>query len=192
MATIDFRTPAAGFDQPLELWLACHERVQRMTKLLTRLAPHLAQHGAEATARETATSIRRYFDQSAPHHHDDEEVDLFPLLRQRVAARGDDALLARLDAAVRTLEREHVELGEQWRELRAVLLQVEAGAAAIRLDDEAVRRFVDGYRAHIELEEGVIAPALRAALTEDDLQAIGRAMAARRGADWNTLVGSPN
>ena len=27
--TIDFRTPGAGFDQPIEMWLACHERVQR-------------------------------------------------------------------------------------------------------------------------------------------------------------------
>lgn len=188
MATIDFRTPAAGFDQPLELWLACHERVQRMTKLLTRLAPHLAEHGADATARESATSIRRYFDESAPHHHEDEELDLFPLLRQRIAACGDDALLARLDKAIRTLEHEHVELGALWGRLRAVLIQVEAGAAAIRLDDEDVRRFADGYRAHIELEEGVVAPALREALTGQDLQSIGRAMAIRRGVDWSTLV----
>ena len=27
VSLIDFRTPAAGFDQPLELWQACHERI---------------------------------------------------------------------------------------------------------------------------------------------------------------------
>ena len=42
--------PAAGFDQPFEMLLACHQRVDRMLRLLQRLAPHLATHGADAEA----------------------------------------------------------------------------------------------------------------------------------------------
>lgn len=188
MSPIDFHSPAAGFDEPLELWLACHQRVQRMTRLLARLAPHLAQHGADAQARDAAASVRRYFDEAAPRHHDDEEIDLFPLLRERAAAGGDAATVARLGEALRTLQAEHESLGALWRELRAPLVQIEAGQAAV-LDPEGVARFAEGYAAHIALEEGVIAPALRELLTTADRQAVGRAMAQRRGADGSPRVG---
>ena len=40
MAVIGFRAPAAGFDHPIEMWQACHERVKRMSALLQRLAQH--------------------------------------------------------------------------------------------------------------------------------------------------------
>ncbi len=186
MTRIDFDAPSAGFDDPLELWLACHQRVQRMTRLLARLAPHLAQHGPDAQAREAAASVRRYFDEAAPRHHDDEEIDLFPLLRARAAERGD-AAATRLREAMHSLEHEHLSLGALWRELRAALVQIEAGRATA-LDPEQVERFADGYAAHIALEEGVVAPALRAWLSPADLQAIGRAMAKRRGADWAPQV----
>jgi len=61
--TIDFRTPGAGFDQPVEMWLACHERVQRFAALLSRLADHLSSQGADEDAQVTAVSIRRYFNE---------------------------------------------------------------------------------------------------------------------------------
>ena len=41
--------------------------------------------GADAEAAESATSIRRYFNEAAPRHHEDEEIDLFPRLPQRLA-----------------------------------------------------------------------------------------------------------
>jgi hypothetical protein len=59
VALLDFRTPAAGFDQPLELWLACHDRVRRMTGLLERLREHLLNMGSDDAARVTAATIRR-------------------------------------------------------------------------------------------------------------------------------------
>ena len=64
-STIDFRTPGAGFDQPVEMWLACHERVQRFAALLSRLADHVRKQGADEDAQVTATSIRRYFNEAA-------------------------------------------------------------------------------------------------------------------------------
>ena len=50
--------------------------------------------------------------------------------------------------------------------------------------------FVTRYRAHIEIEDTVIAPALKRALRAKDLKEIGRAMAARRGVDWDAIVAS--
>jgi hypothetical protein len=39
----------------------------------------------------------------------------------------------------------------------------------------------------MEIEESVIEPALKRVLRKSDLDAIGKAMAQRRGVDWNEL-----
>lgn len=180
---IDFRTPAAGFDQPLALWQACHERVQRMVSLLERLLGHLRVHGADESARVTATSIRRYFDEAAPRHHEDEEIDLFP----RLQAKASGAQAERINQAIATLRADHAELHGLWPQLRAPLQAVERGECA-PFDDAAVAIFVTRYRAHIELEESVLAPALARALGKRELAKIGRAMAARRGVKWEDIA----
>ena len=78
VSRLDFSSPSAGYDQPLEMWIDCHKRIARMNSLLQRLVDHLKHHAVDKHAGVTATSIRRYFDEAAPRHHDDEEVDLFP------------------------------------------------------------------------------------------------------------------
>lgn len=188
MALIDFRTPAAGFDQPLELWLACHDRVRRMASLLERLDEHLREKGADEAAQVTAASIRRYFDEAAPRHHEDEEVDLFPLLRRLLPRRAPKKAAAVFSALDR-LQAEHLELGRLWQQVRATLLALEAGQPA-KLERELVQRFAAGYRAHCELEDTVVADALKGCLGEVDLDALGQSMAERRGVDWTHLHGS--
>lgn len=188
MALIDFRTPAAGFDQPLELWLACHHRVRRMTGLLERLREHIGNMGADDAARVTATSIRRYFDEAAPRHHEDEEVDLFPLLRRLLPAKAPGRL-QEVEQALARLEADHVRLGGVWQQLRPLLEAIERGEA-VRLDADMVRTFADGYRGHCEVEDTVIADALRLCLAEAHLDALGQSMAERRGVDWTHLHSS--
>lgn len=188
MALIDFRTPAAGFDQPLELWLACHDRVRRMTGLLERLREHLGTIGADDAARVTATTIRRYFDEAAPRHHEDEEVDLFPLLR-RLLPQKDPKRLPEVEAALSRLEADHVSLGRVWQVVRPLLQAIERGEPAT-LDAETVNAFASGYRGHCEVEDTVIADALRLCLADADLDALGQAMAERRGVDWTHLHSS--
>jgi hypothetical protein len=190
MALIDFRTPAAGFDQPLELWLACHDRVRRMTGLLERLHEHMQEKGADDAAQVTATSIRRYFDEAAPRHHEDEEIDLFPLLR-RLLPQKDPARLPEVEAALSRLEAEHVSLGRVWQLVRPVLEAIERGEPAT-LDAEVVRAFAAGYRGHCEVEDTVVADALKLCLGDADLDALGQAMAERRGVDWSHLHSSRN
>lgn len=188
MALIDFRTPAAGFDQPLELWLACHDRVRRMTGLLERLREHLRTMGPDDAARVTATTIRRYFDEAAPRHHEDEEVDLFPLLRRLLPDR-DPARMPQVEAALARLEADHVSLGQVWQRVRPVLAAIERGEPAT-LDAKTVHEFANGYRGHCEVEDTVIADALKLCLGDADLDALGRAMAERRGVDWTHLHSS--
>lgn len=190
MAIIDFRTPAAGFDEPLELWLACHDRVRRMAGLLERLHEHLQLQGADDAAQVTAASIRRYFEEAAPRHHEDEEVDLFPLLRRLLPEKApqDEATVV---AALAQLEKDHVELGKLWQELRGRLLTIEAGQPTA-LAEDLVQRFAGGYRRHCEVEDSVVAAALRRCLSGVDLDAVGQAMAERRGVDWTHLHSSRN
>ena len=188
MALIDFHTPAAGFDQPLELWLACHDRVRRMTGLLERLREHIANMGADDAARVTATSIRRYFDEAAPRHHEDEEVDLFPLLRRRLPVKAPDRL-PEVEQALARLEADHVSLGRAWQQVRPVLEAIERGES-VPLDAATVRTFADGYRGHCEVEDTIVADALRLCLDDAELDALGQAMAERRGVDWTHLNSS--
>lgn len=180
--TIDFRTPDAGFDQPLELWLACHQRVQRFAALLSRLAEHMRAQGPDEDARVTAASIRRYFNEAAPRHHEDEEVDMFPRLRERLDADSDRTVLDVLDQ----VEADHLEMAGLWRRLDDVLAAVERGKAAPP-EQALIDRFATMYRHHIDAEERILLPAMKRVLQEAEWRAIGRAMAERRGLEWEQL-----
>lgn len=181
-AIIDFRTPAAGFDQPIEMWLACHERMLRMIALLIRLREHITAGGASESARVTAASILRYFNEAAPRHHEDEEIDLFPRLLAHLKGSERDKIAVVIEA----LQKEHKHLESAWAELRPVLVAIESDAGK-RLDEQLMVKFIVGYRQHVERENELLAPVLQHAFDEQELEAIGRAMAARRGVNWDEL-----
>ena len=113
--------------------------------------------------------MRTYFDTAGRDHHADEEEDLFPRLRRRDP--GLEALLARLAA-------EHHALERLWAQV-APGLEPEAGrdAAWRRAAAEWCERSV----AHVALEDAELLPAARRLLRPEELEALGRAMAARRG-----------
>jgi hemerythrin-like domain-containing protein len=181
--TIDFRTPDAGFDQPVEMWLACHQRVQRFAALLSRLAEHVRKQGADEDAQVTAASIRRYFNEAAPRHHEDEEVDMFPRLRERLNAERDSTVLDVLDQ----VEADHLEMAGLWKRLDAVLADISSGRNTA-LEQPLIDRFATMYRHHIDAEERVLLPVLKKVLGKSDWQAVGRAMAERRGLEWDELA----
>jgi hemerythrin-like domain-containing protein len=166
--------PAPSFDQPLEMLAACHERIEEKLKLLERLAPHLETKGCDADAQSAAHAVLRYFDTSGVWHHQDEDEDLFPLLRTRAAARGR----AEIAAAVEELEREHETMDSQWHRLRQRLLAITEGEP--RLDPEEVARFAWLYRRHMDRESAALLPFAREALDAADLASLGERMAARR------------
>src|SRR5439155_15604963 len=167
--------PAAGFDQPFELLAGCHDRVRRSLVLLQRLVAHLRTHGADRDARSAAADVLRYFDVAGPQHHLDEERHVLPLLE----ASGEAALIE----AARRLHDEHRDLDAQWRGLRALLTALDDADALARESQD----FVALYDRHLPLEDNVVFPAaqrLMAARGEAALEAMGREMAARRGAPF--------
>jgi hemerythrin-like domain-containing protein len=167
--------PAPSFDQPLEMLAACHERIEAQLRTLERLGPHLEAKGCDAEARSAAHAVLRYFDSGGALHHQDEDGDLFPLLRARAAAQGRDEIAA----AVEELEREHETMAAQWRRLRQCLAAIAQGEA--RLDADEVARFAWLYRRHLDRESAALMPFAREALDAQERAALGSRMAARRG-----------
>jgi pyridoxamine 5'-phosphate oxidase len=165
--------PLPGFDQPLAAMLACHKRMAGQLAVLERLVPHLREHGADTEAQRAATAVMRYFDTAAPHHHADEEVDLFS--RMALRATRDD--VRRVSILTSELRQEHVAMDEAWDYLRPTLAAIAAGQAA-NLD---AANFVARYRTHMAREERDLFPMAERLLTADDRRALGEAMAVRRG-----------
>jgi hemerythrin-like domain-containing protein len=179
-----FNAPAVGFEQPFAMLEACHERVLRTLGLLARLRAHVLQHGADDEARQAARDVLRYFDIAAPLHHQDEELHVFPLLQASASAE--------VQALVARLQHDHVCMTADWAAARVPLQAlVDHGADgddAPRLfffspqDNAALDRFASRYGDHIEAEEGVAYPAAMQLLPPATSAAMGREMAARRGA----------
>lgn len=165
---------APGFDNPLGMLSACHDRIQRQLATLDRLQRHLPEHGCDTDARAAARGILKYFDTAAPNHHADEEESLFPRLR-RAAGRRDEALIAEL-------EQEHRILAAHWRRLRPLLAGI-AAATRANLSPRQVAEVRAAYAAHIAKEEQVLLPAIAATLDGPTLAEVSREMAARRGID---------
>jgi hemerythrin-like domain-containing protein len=168
---------AASFDEPVEMLEACHERIEAQLATLDRLPEYLERHGADAVARDAARAVMRYFDTAAVHHHEDEDRDLFPLLRA-AAARARRHEIA---AALYELEREHESMTGLYRRLRVQLESLAAGTVPA-LDGEDLARFARLYRRHMRTEAHLVLPFAREALDASQRAALGASMAARRGA----------
>ena len=162
---------APGFDRPLDVLEACHGRIARQCDTLEKLLAHLPVHGADPQAQQAARAVLAYFDTAAVHHHDDEERNLFPLLELAAAPGACDL--------VESLTLEHDELALLWRRLRFGLQQVASGATSL-LDEAPARRLIALNRSHLEFENVHVLPLARQVLGADELERLGRAMAARR------------
>lgn len=171
-----FDTPA-GFDDPLEMLLGCHRRIERQLETVRRLRSHIEQKGVDAEASSAAEGVLRYFGKAAAHHHEDEERDLFPLLEQRIA---DPQARARYQRIRDGLLADHRALDATWQRIRKPLEGIAEGLVR-PLHEADVQAFVDGYTRHILDEEDALREFFDRWLGDDDRRALGRSMAARRG-----------
>lgn len=169
--------PAPSFDEPLEMLAACHGRMLGQLDTLRRLAGWLPEHGADAEARRAARSILHFFRTAARHHHEDEEVDVFPRLLERV-----DAVDRRqAERLVTSLLADHQELYAAWDVVRNHLEAIEAGTGDC-LPDRDVRYFTQQYRNHVHCEEAMLFPLLVRYFDVQDLMQLGSRMGGRRKA----------
>jgi hemerythrin-like domain-containing protein len=208
-----YHPPGAGYEAPFEMLEACHERVERMLRLLQRLREHLNVTGRDAQAAEAARDVLRYFDQAAPRHHEDEERHVFPA----VLAAPDASALPHPDtgdgtgtdsgqgngggtglhAVVRRLLKDHAAMQTHWASVRPVLERIAQPLAddhatsqtrwqpLAASEDAVLDAFSSLYASHIEAENHLIYPVAQQALSPVQLQAMSKDMMTRRGGSTN-------
>jgi hemerythrin-like domain-containing protein len=170
-----FNAPLPGFDQPLALLRACHTKMLAHCELLEQLSANLDNPDKAEEVRAAARQVMTYFSSSARQHHQDEEVNLFPLLRRQSL---------KLAELIHGLGQEHRELDALWESIATDLKRVQ------ELGDPAgfagrVHAFCELNRRHIRRENMEFLPRAESSLSQRQLQDIGAAMAARRGARYS-------
>jgi len=166
--------PESDFSNPLGLLSDCHRRIERFLEVLVRI--HDERKGGELLREEKAAldTALTYFRNSAPKHTADEEESLFPRMRQ---ANAGLECLDKLEGDHQAANRDHetVEsLGRQW--LTGPLSDEQSRELAA-----ALKRLVALYARHIAIEDNELFPLAAQVVPEDQLAAIGREMADRRG-----------
>ena len=145
-----------GFEDPVEILNACHEKVRHFATLTIRLRDYLQKVGVDVTAVEAASRIRRYFNQAAVLHHQDEELDLFPALMAlkegMISASSKESLVL----SIQSLQREHETLGEAWSQIDRWLQSIESGV--LYSEPACVDLFAHAYTNHADREENEIYP----------------------------------
>ncbi|MNT73432.1 hypothetical protein D3C72_2121350 [compost metagenome] len=120
--------------------------------------------------------VRRHFATAGAHHTDDEELTLFPMLRESP----DEAL----HELLAVLETDHQVIDAMHVELDAVCDRLHAGVTTA--DVEALRALGADlrvhYARHIRQEDEHVLPKASALLTPDHLGHLGFEMRRRRGA----------
>jgi len=165
-----------GFDDPLEILLACHRRIERFLDTLARLHEHVQARGVDAEASRAAQSLLGYFMKAALDHQEDEERDLLPLIESRIRD-GDERVRFAVFRA--RLEQDHREIEGLWSRLRKPLEGIAEGFTRT-IPASAVHEFSAKYRKHIAEEETALQEFFRRWLTAADRRALGRSMSARR------------
>ena len=144
---------APGFDQPLAVLKHCHDRIRKQLNTLDKLLQHLPEHGCDEQAMQAAKAVLRYFNEAAPLHHEDEEIDLLPTLQ--MTATGEDA--TQLQEYLPQILQQHHQMGAQWAILEQQL-QAIANAKSALLSKADVEQFKEIYAGHMQIEETKIAP----------------------------------
>jgi hemerythrin-like domain-containing protein len=157
-------------EEPIDFILCEHFRHREMCNALDRLA-----EAPTADVKEV-TALAEFIRSDLTMHIVDEEELFFPLLRRRCLPEDS------IGAALERLDREHEEDRELSAEVRVVLLRAATesktiseipGAAA------ALRAFAQSQRRHMMLENAVLIPLARRRLTREDLDSLGKQLAAR-------------
>jgi hemerythrin-like domain-containing protein len=178
----------SSFARPLALLSECHRRIERFLADMIRIASSRQGRALEEPDQAALAGAVNYFSIAAPRHTADEEESLFPRLRSARAGRAEQAL-----EQIRRLEADHQQADSLHAEANALasrwISEGTLDAAAARRLNELLEALSAIYREHIAVEDAEVFPAARAALSAAQLEAVGREMAARRGLDFDQVVG---
>jgi len=174
--------PLADFDQPIELLMDCHRRVEKFLQVLLQVAERSENGRLGVTDVSSLETALEYFVRAAPRHTEDEERSLFPRLKASGDPRAREALsrIERLEADHKQADAGHKridELGRLW-----LLEKVLPGEQVLEFA-QVSRELIAFYGSHIRCEDEEVFPIARAVLSAEALQSIGKEMKERRIVD---------
>ena len=152
-----FPQPAPGFDDPLALLAACHGKILRYSGWLAALARN------DVEPLTVAADIQRYFGTAGRDHHQDEERDLFPMLRRYG-----------FEWPHHQLTMEHERLDALWALCAPSLPNLSATGRLAALE------FAQLQATHVQFENAEVLPAAARLLQPADIALLGAQMALRR------------
>jgi hemerythrin-like domain-containing protein len=169
------------FTNPLGLLVHCHERIEAQLRVLESAADILRAGDTRSLSRVFAgvDAACAHFAIAGVKHTQDEEVSLFPRLRERGGTAGQDALaaMAELESQHRRAEKLHAEFD---RLVDGLPRDGSADAKELDRFNELVAELTTLYRPHILLENNFVFPIAADVLPAGEIQTLGEEMRARR------------
>jgi hemerythrin-like domain-containing protein len=166
--------PQSQSEDAVDLLIGCHQRIRHFTAVAMKLAH--AQGASIDEVRQAAEAVHRYYSVSLPLHEADEDQTLQP----RLSSVGDE----RVRHALLAMSDQHQAIDELLERLLPLLRLVRNNPATIgEVGGEmcSITKALDEmFRAHLEMEEDVIFPAIRTLLPEGARRDVLREMRERR------------
>jgi pyridoxamine 5'-phosphate oxidase len=153
----------------------CHGRIKKQLATLSKLGRYLNKHGVDAEAQAAAQAVLRYFRIAAPLHHEDEEVNLLPVLAQLSQQQG----VSEFQDWQSSILLQHQQMHEQWLNLAKQLDLIQSGQMP-NWDETATKAFIHLYTEHISFEENNILPLAERLFSQEHMQNLAHAMQERR------------
>ncbi|MCA8939244.1 MAG: hemerythrin domain-containing protein [Planctomycetes bacterium] len=184
------QTPDASFEDPFTILVGCHRRIERFIADLKRSAELLTRGQHDESVSRAIGDALHFFRVAAPLHTRDEEESLIPRLNK--AMRVSDEMY---EHTVKHILDDHQELDELHLEIdrlglglietlsRQGGLEEVSKGEALAAFASAVEKAEEIYTSHMIVEERDVAPLAKAIIPPEELRAIGREMAERRGID---------
>jgi hemerythrin-like domain-containing protein len=168
----------SDFTDPLGLLSDCHRRIEHFLAVLIKLCDKAKSGSLDAEEGELLDKALAYFRNAAPKHTADEEHSLFPRLRASSLSQAPLARLAELEFEHELAARDHAivdSLAPRWLSERRLSPEDNARMA------QALERLSKIYSRHIAVEDRELFPLALQLLRPEELAAVGREMADRRG-----------
>jgi len=159
-------------EELVDLLLGCHGRIRTFLELAIAIGDRA--DASDDDVVDGSARVHRYFAEALPFHVEDEEEGVLPRLHGRSPE---------VDAALDRMCEEHEQHAAPLRRLLAICVSLRAspGSASARIAIAATaRELFTELEPHLQAEERVVFPAIRALLTPEEQLAIVRELRARR------------
>lgn len=165
-------TATTLLEKPLEFIHEDHLRERQICTMLDEIADN------DVRSSDSVAQVLSFLKNELPLHLQDEEEDLFPLLRRR-CERADE-----ISKVIARLLSDHMHAADDTPPVIAILEVLVLEVRELIEDERSIlTRFANHSRRHLILENAVILPFARLRLTEHDLKTLYLRMCQRRGLD---------